>query len=44
VPQLRARFLALATETAAALGRPGAVHGVEIDDRSIGAGYGVPTP
>jgi D-cysteine desulfhydrase family pyridoxal phosphate-dependent enzyme len=43
-PQLRARVLALAAETAAALGRPGAVHDVEIDDRFIGAGYGVPTP
>jgi D-cysteine desulfhydrase family pyridoxal phosphate-dependent enzyme len=43
-PQLRARVLALATETAAALGRPGAVRDVEIDDRFIGAGYGIPTP
>jgi 1-aminocyclopropane-1-carboxylate deaminase/D-cysteine desulfhydrase-like pyridoxal-dependent ACC family enzyme len=43
-PELRARVLALASETATTLGRPGAVHDVEIDDRFIGAGYGVPTP
>jgi L-cysteate sulfo-lyase len=43
-PELRARVRALASETAAALGHPEAVHDVEIDDRFIGAGYGVPTP
>jgi 1-aminocyclopropane-1-carboxylate deaminase/D-cysteine desulfhydrase-like pyridoxal-dependent ACC family enzyme len=43
-PELRTRVLALASETATALGRPAAVHDVEIDDRFIGAGYGIPTP
>jgi L-cysteate sulfo-lyase len=42
-PEVRARTLELAGETAESLGRPGAVLDVEIDDRFIGPGYGVPT-
>ena len=43
-PLVRRRVLDLAAATAAAIGRPGSVLDVEIDDRQIGPGYGVPTP
>jgi L-cysteate sulfo-lyase len=40
---LAERVRGLATEAAALVGRPGCVHDIEIDDRFIGPGYGIPT-